>query len=93
MNQNVKNSNPFLKKLLVSWPKIVGFELAKFSIPHSFVSENSQNVLIIYAYNGAVSLKIQSIIPVLKNQILIQIGYQPVKEIKIIQRMGFLKLK
>lgn len=90
MKKNIKNSNPFFKKLLIAWPKIVGAELAKFSIPHSFITDNNQSLLIIYVYNGAVSIKIQSIIPALKNKILIQIGYQPIREIRIIQKMNFL---
>jgi hypothetical protein len=89
INKNIKTKNPFFKKLLVLWPKIIGSKLGKYSIPYSFLTENSQNILIIYVYNGAVSLKIQSMIPILKNQILIHIGYQPVNEIRIIQKMNF----
>lgn len=90
MKKNIKNPNTFFKKLLILWPKIVGSQLSKFSIPHNFITENNQNLLIIYVYSGPVSLKIQSILPDLKNRILIEIGYQPVKEFRIIQKMNFL---
>ena len=79
------------KKLLIFWPKIVGKTLSKYSIPHNFLTENNQNLLIIYVYNGPSSLKMQAIIAQIKNRILIQIGYQPIKEIRIIQKMNFLQ--
>lgn len=88
ISKNIKkNTNPFFKKLLILWPKIVGYELAKYSIPHNFVTDNNQNILIIYVYNGAISIKMQSITSYIYNQILINIGYQPIKEIRIIQKI------
>ena len=89
INKNIKIQHPFLKKLTILWPKIVGYELSKYSIPHSFISQNNQDILVIYVYNGSVSIKIQSIIYLIKNRILINIGYQPIKEFRIIQKVGF----
>lgn len=86
INKNIQNPNNFFKKLLIHWNKIVGPEIAKYSIPHNFITQNNQNILIIYVYNGAISVKMQSMLEKIKNQILINIGYSPVKEIKIIQK-------
>jgi hypothetical protein len=90
MKKNIKNPSPFFKKLLILWPKIVGTQLSKFSIPNNFLTENNQNLLIVYVYNGPASIRMQSIVPQIKNRILIQIGYQPIKDIRIIQKMNFL---
>ena len=87
LSANVRDGGLFFKKLLILWPKIVGSELARFSVPYKFATENDENILIIHVFNGSVSIRIQSIFTLIQSQIMIHIGYCPVASIRVVQKI------
>jgi hypothetical protein len=87
LHSNIKTNNNFFKKLVIYWPKIVGYSLSRHSIPHKIITENNKLTLYIYVYNGPISIGIQSIISVIKNNIILNIGYCNIDEIKVMQKL------
>lgn len=88
--KNLAMDNKFLKKLILEWPKIIeDKKLARYSIPVKIYTENNEAnrvILQINAYNGSAALKIQLLIPKIKQNIKFHIGYCAMNDIKVVQK-------
>ncbi len=87
-NKKISNfhENDFFKKLIIFWPKIVGQQYSSHSIPLNIAKDNNDLVLNIAAYNGSVALQLQLKIKEIEANIKREIGFYPVKVIKIRQK-------
>ena len=87
-NKKISNfyENNFFRKLIIFWPKIVGEKYSRYSIPCNITKENQDLILNIATYNGSVCVQLQSKIKEIEMSIKREIGFFPVKSIKIFQR-------
>lgn len=95
INNDEKNKNDFFKKLIIHWIDIVENEkFARYSSPGKIIKENNNKYsLLIFSYNGSVTLSLQGIIKKIKQNIKLHIGYFPVNSIRIVQKAGLENLK
>lgn len=85
---NTHHQSIFLKRLLINWNDIVGDEkLSKYSIPAKISIESNKSILTIYTYSGSVSVYLQGMINKIEQNIKLNLGYLPVNEIRIIQKI------